>query len=56
MTHVANNYDASFFTHPSGKALGWQTDGPQFDSASALLCLQQGCGLWTPSGDFVPHN
>ena len=40
---------------PSGKALGWQAEGPRFDTASALLSLQKGCGLWTPSCDFVDH-
>ena len=34
---------------PSGKALGWYAEGPQFDTASALLSLQKGCGLWTLS-------
>ena len=29
---------------PSGKALG-----PRLDTASALLSLHKGCGLWTPS-------
>ena len=29
---------------PSGKALGWQAEGPQFESASALLSLQK---LWS---------
>ena len=38
---------------PSGKALGWSAEGPRFDSASALLPLQKGCGLWTQSSDFV---
>ena len=41
---------------PSGKAFGWQAEGPRLDSASALLSLQKGCGLWTLSCDFVPHN
>ena len=27
-----------------------------FDSALDLLSLQKGCGLWTLSCDFVPHN
>ena len=40
---------------PSGKALGWYTEGPRFDTASALLSLQS-CGLWTLSCDFVPRN
>ena len=40
---------------PSGKALGWQAKGPRFDTASALLSLQKGCGLWTLSCDFVHH-
>ena len=39
----------------SGKALGWQAEGPRFDTASALLSLQKGCGLWTLSCDFVHH-
>ena len=30
----------------SGKALGWLAEGPRLDSASALLSLQKGCGLW----------
>ena len=29
---------------PSGKELGWQAEGPRFESASALLSLQQ---LWS---------
>jgi len=29
---------------PSGKVLGWQAEGPRFESASALLSLQQ---LWS---------
>ena len=41
---------------PIGKALGWQAEGPRLDSASAFLSLQKGCGLWTLSCDFVPHN
>ena len=32
---------------PSGKALGWQAEGPRFESA---------CGLWSLPCDFVPHN
>ena len=40
----------------SGKALGWEVEGPRFDSASALPSLQKGCHLWTPSRDFVPHT
>ena len=40
---------------PGGKALGWYAEGPQFDTASALLSLQKGCGLWTLSCDFVHH-
>ena len=42
---------------PSGKALGWsaEAEGPRFESASALLSLQKGCGLWTLSCDFVRH-
>ena len=39
----------------SGKALGWQAEGPRFKSASALLSLQKLC-VWTLSCDFVPHN
>ena len=31
----------------SGKALGWLAEGPRFESASALLSLLKGCGLWT---------
>ena len=30
-------------------------EGPQFNTASALLSLQKGCGLWTLSCDFVHH-
>ena len=42
---------------PSVRALGSkQKLGHRFDSASALLSLQKGCGLWTLPGDFVPHN
>ena len=26
---------------PSGKALGWQAEGPRFESASALLSFQK---------------
>ena len=26
---------------PSGKALGWQAEGPRFESASALLSLEK---------------
>ena len=40
---------------PSGKAVGWQAEGPRFDTASALLSLQKGCGLWALSCDFVHH-
>ena len=40
---------------PSGKALGWEAEGPRFDTVSALLSLQRGCGLWTLSCDFVHH-
>ena len=29
---------------PNGKPLGWQAEGPRFDSASALLSLQK---LWS---------
>ena len=32
---------------PSGKALGWEVEGPRFSIALALLSLQKGCGLWT---------
>ena len=35
---------------PSSKA-----EGPWFDTASALLSLQKGCGLWTLPCDFVHH-
>ena len=31
-------------------------EGPVFDSASAVLSLQNGCGLLTLSCDFVPHS
>ena len=31
-------------------------EGPRFDTASAVLFLQQGCGPWTLSCDFVNHN
>ena len=41
---------------PSGKASGWYVEGPRFESAPALLYLQKGCGLWTLSCNFVPHN
>ena len=41
---------------PSGKALGWSAEGPRFDTASTLLSLQKGCGLWTLSCDFVPQK
>ena len=40
---------------PGGKALGWEAEGTRFDTASALLSLQKGCGLWTLSCDFVHH-
>ena len=40
---------------PSGKALGWKAEGLRFESASALISLQKGCGLWTLSCDFVDH-
>ena len=40
---------------PNGKALGWQAEGPRFDTASALLSLQKGWGLWTLSEDSVRH-
>ena len=40
---------------PSGKALGWQAEGPRFDTASALLSLQKDGGLWTLSCDIVYH-
>ena len=33
----------------------FKAEGPRLDSASALLSLQKGCGLWTLSCDFVPH-
>ena len=33
---------------PSGKALAWY-EGPLLDSASALLSLRKGCGLWAVS-------
>jgi len=39
-----------------GKALGWQAEGPRLDSASAVLSLQEGCGLWTLSCAFGPQN
>ena len=32
---------------PSGKASGWLAEGPRFNSASALLSLERGRGLWT---------
>ena len=38
---------------PSGKAL--KSEGPRFDTASALPSLQKGCGLWTLSCDSVHH-
>ena len=34
--------------------LGTQA-GPRFDTASALLFLQKGCGLWTLSCDSAHH-
>ena len=40
----------------SSKALGWQAEGPRFDTASALLSFRKVCGLWTLSCDFVCHN
>ena len=33
-----------------------KAEGPRIDSASALLSLQKGCGLWTLFCDFVPYN
>ena len=39
----------------SGKALACLAEGPRFDTASALLSLQKGCGLWTLSCGFVHH-
>ena len=38
---------------PSGKA--GEAEGPRFHTASVLLSLQKGCGLWTLSCDFVLH-
>ena len=41
--------------HP--RTLSHTSSGPRlYRSASALLSLQKGCGLWTLSCDFVPHN
>ena len=34
---------------------GTEAEGPRFDTASALLSLQEGCGLWTLSCDCVHH-
>ena len=64
MISILNFKGTSFLTQrgfsepvwPSGEALGWYAEGPRLDSASALLSLQKGCGLWTLSCDFVPHN
>ena len=41
---------------PSGKALGWEVEGPRFSIALALLSLQKGCGLWTPSCDSITSS
>ena len=41
---------------PSGKVLGWYTEGPRFDSPLRLSFLFKCCGLWTLSCDFVTHN
>ena len=35
---------------PSGNALGWEAEGPRFDSASALLSLKK---LWAVSTVFL---
>ena len=36
--------------------LGWLAEGPRFESASALLSLQKGCGLRTRSCDRCPSQ
>ena len=36
---------------PSGKALGWQVEGPRFDPLQ-LSFLFKNCGLWTLCSDF----
>ena len=37
---------------PSGKALGWQVEGPRFDPLQ-LSFLFKNCDLWTLSCDFA---
>ena len=38
------------------KALGWWAEGLRLEYISVRLSLRKGCGLWTLSCDFVPHN
>ena len=43
---------ASELVWPSGKALGWEAEGPRFDPLR-LSFLFKNCGLWTLSCDFA---
>ena len=41
---ILNSFNVHMFCEPvwpSGKALGWEAEGPRFESASALLSLQK---------------
>ena len=40
---------------PSGKALGWSTEGPRFDPLRLSFLFGNG-GLWTPPCHSAPHN
>ena len=41
---------------PSGKAVRLVSIRASVRFCFGLLSLQNGCGLWTQSCDFVPHN
>ena len=49
--HTADTY-CNEPVWPSGKALGWQAEGPRFDPLR-LSFLFKNCGLWTLSCDFA---
>ena len=53
MVYKSDQQLHQYICEPSGKALGWEAEGPRFESGSALLSLQK---LWTLSRDFVPHS
>ena len=58
MQHYLPTYNNREPVWPSGKALGWEAEGPRFDSASAVHSLQKVvvCGLCLVTLSFTVNE